>query len=428
MDLMESKAFDELKTISKLRWRLIPLVMLMYMISIMDRVNISFAALEMNRELGITPDVFGLIAGIFFLAYFFFEVPSNVLMHRFGARIWISRILISWGIVTIITAFADSVFHLEILRVLLGVCEAGFYPAMILYLTYWFPEKYFANTVSIFMCGQALTNIITGPISTFILDNVAWLGLPGWRWLFIIEGIPAVLLGIVALFIMIDRPEQSKFLDKEEKEWLLTTLAKEREVKSAIVPTNKWKVFLDIKVWHLSFSYLCYVITLYGLGLWMPQIIKALSSTLTNTSVGLISSIPYICGGIAMVLVARHSDKTMERRYHVALPIAIAFFSLIGLTLTHNLWLSVVLLCVSTAAIYCFVGTFWTLPTMFLTEASAAVGIAIINSVANLGGFIGPYVVGYLKTITQSDVFGMYFLATFALLATASVLFLKKRY
>lgn len=425
---MESKAFDELKTISKLRWRLIPLVMLMYMISIMDRVNISFAALEMNRELGITPDVFGLIAGIFFLAYFFFEVPSNVLMHRFGARIWISRILISWGIVTIITAFADSVFHLEILRVLLGVCEAGFYPAMILYLTYWFPEKYFANTVSIFMCGQALTNIITGPISTFILDNVAWLGLPGWRWLFIIEGIPAVLLGIVALFIMIDRPEQSKFLDKEEKEWLLTTLAKEREVKSAIVPTNKWKVFLDIKVWHLSFSYLCYVITLYGLGLWMPQIIKALSSTLTNTSVGLISSIPYICGGIAMVLVARHSDKTMERRYHVALPIAIAFFSLIGLTLTHNLWLSVVLLCVSTAAIYCFVGTFWTLPTMFLTEASAAVGIAIINSVANLGGFIGPYVVGYLKTITQSDVFGMYFLATFALLATASVLFLKKRY
>lgn len=299
---------------------------------------------------------------------------------------------------------------------------------MILYLTYWFPEKYFANTVSIFMCGQALTNIITGPISTFILDNVAWLGLPGWRWLFIIEGIPAVLLGIVALFIMIDRPEQSKFLDKEEKEWLLTTLAKEREVKSAIVPTNKWKVFLDIKVWHLSFSYLCYVITLYGLGLWMPQIIKALSSTLTNTSVGLISSIPYICGGIAMVLVARHSDKTMERRYHVALPIAIAFFSLIGLTLTHNLWLSVVLLCVSTAAIYCFVGTFWTLPTMFLTEASAAVGIAIINSVANLGGFIGPYVVGYLKTITQSDVFGMYFLVTFALLATASVLFLKKRY
>lgn len=401
--------------------------MIMYMVSIMDRVNISFAALEMNHELGITPDMFGFIAGIFFLAYFFFEVPSNVLMHRFGARLWISRILISWGLVTIITGFADTVWHLEILRVLLGVCEAGFYPAMILYLTFWFPEKYFASTVSVFMCGQALTNIITGPISTFIIDNVYWLGLAGWRWLFILEGIPAVLLGIIALCIMVDRPEQAKFLDPEEKQWLLDTLAKERDLKMSKKSVSKWQAFQDKKVWHLSFSYLCYVITLYGLGLWMPQIIKSLSSTLTNTGVGLISAIPYICGGIAMVLVARHSDKTMERRYHVGLPIGIAFFSLIALTMTSDLWISVVLLCVSTAAIYCFVGTFWTLPTMFLAEATAAVGIAIINSVANLGGFIGPYVVGYLKSATHSDVFGMYFLASFALLGMASVLLLKKR-
>ncbi len=424
---MISKTFDEKKTISKLRWKLIPLIMIMYMVSIMDRVNISFAALEMNHELGITPDMFGFIAGIFFLAYFFFEVPSNVLMHRFGARLWISRILISWGLVTIITGFADTVWHLEILRVLLGVCEAGFYPAMILYLTFWFPEKYFASTVSVFMCGQALTNIITGPISTFIIDNVYWLGLAGWRWLFILEGIPAVLLGIIALCIMVDRPEQAKFLDPEEKQWLLDTLAKERDLKMSKKSVSKWQAFQDKKVWHLSFSYLCYVITLYGLGLWMPQIIKSLSSTLTNTGVGLISAIPYICGGIAMVLVARHSDKTMERRYHVGLPIGIAFFSLIALTMTSDLWISVVLLCVSTAAIYCFVGTFWTLPTMFLAEATAAVGIAIINSVANLGGFIGPYVVGYLKSATHSDVFGMYFLASFALLGMASVLLLKKR-
>lgn len=333
---MESKTFDEKKTISKLRWHLIPLAMLMYMVSIMDRVNISFAALEMNQELGITPDMFGFIAGIFFLAYFFFEVPSNVLMHRFGARLWISRILISWGIVTIVTAFVDTVIHLEILRVFLGICEAGFYPAMILYLTFWFPEKYFASTVSVFMCGQALTNIITGPISTFIIDNIAWLGLSGWRWLFIIEGVPAVLLGIIALFVMLDRPEQAKFLEADEKKWLLDTLEKEREIKMSKSSPNKWKAFTDKKVWHLSFSYLCYVITLYGLGLWMPQIIKALSTTLTNTAVGLISAIPYICGGVAMVIVARHSDKTMERRYHVALPIAIAFFSLIAMTMTHG--------------------------------------------------------------------------------------------
>lgn len=418
---------DEKKTISKLRWKLIPLIMIMYMVSIMDRVNISFAALEMNHELGITPDMFGFIAGIFFLAYFFFEVPSNILMHRFGARLWISRILISWGLVTIVTGFVDTVWHLEILRVLLGICEAGFYPAMILYLTFWFPEKYFASTVSVFMCGQALTNIITGPISTFIIDNISWLNLAGWRWLFIIEGIPAVLLGIIALCVMVDRPEQAKFLESNEKEWLLKTLEKERNLKMQKKSTSKWQAFQDKKVWHLSFCYLCYVITLYGLGLWMPQIIKSLSNTLTNTGIGLISAIPYICGGVAMVLVARHSDKTMERRYHVGLPIGLAFFSLIALTMTSDLLLSIILLCISTAAIYCFVGTFWTLPTMFLAEATAAVGIAIINSVANLGGFIGPYVVGYLKSITNSDVFGMYFLASFALLGMASILLLRKR-
>lgn len=208
---------EQLRTVKKLRWHLLPLLMLMYMVSIMDRVNISFAALQMNQELGITPDAFGFIAGIFFIAYFFFEVPSNVLMQKFGARLWISRILISWGAVTIVTAAAHTVFQLELLRVLLGICEAGFYPAMILYLTYWIPEKYFAETVSIFMLGQAFTNIITGPISTLILDNITWLGLSGWRWLFIFEGTPAVLLGIVALIIMLDRPAQAKFLSDTEK-------------------------------------------------------------------------------------------------------------------------------------------------------------------------------------------------------------------
>ena len=417
---------EQLRTVKKLRWHLLPLLMLMYMVSIMDRVNISFAALQMNQELGITPDAFGFIAGIFFIAYFFFEVPSNVLMQKFGARLWISRILISWGAVTIVTAAAHTVFQLELLRVLLGICEAGFYPAMILYLTYWIPEKYFAETVSIFMLGQAFTNIITGPISTLILDNITWLGLSGWRWLFIFEGTPAVLLGIVALIIMLDRPAQAKFLSDTEKKWLIETLAEESERKAKRTPGNKWKVFKDKKVWHLSFSYLCYVITLYGLGLWMPQILKGLAQTLSNTSIGFISTLPYICGGAAMYLVAWHSDKVQERRLHVALPISIAFFSFIGLTLTNNLWISVVLLCISTAAIYCFVGTFWTLPTMILTEASAAIGVAIINSFANLGGFFGPFIVGYLRQISGSNVYGMYFLACFALLATISVLVLKK--
>ncbi|WP_425059531.1 Putative tartrate transporter [Sporomusa carbonis] len=424
---MQSTSFSEEKVISKLRWRLVPYLMLLYIVAMMDRVNIGFAALEMNKALGISASTFGFVAGIFFIAYFFFEVPSNILMHKIGARIWIARILISWGIVTVLTGYIQSATQLGILRVLLGIAEAGFYPCMILYLTFWFPSKYFASTVSLFMCGMALANIITGPISTWIMDNVQWLGMPGWRWLFILEGIPAVLLGFITLFVMVDRPEQAKFLTAEEKSWLVGQLKKEHDAKVNKAPANKWLVFKEFRVWHLSFCYLCYVIALYGLGLWMPQIIKAISQKLSNTNIGLLSTIPYMCGIIAMILVARHSDKTMERRYHVALPISLAFFGLIGLTMTTDLWVSMLLLCISTAAIYCFVGTFWSLPALFLTEAAAAVGIAIINSVGNLGGFFGPYIVGYLKDLTGSTTFSMYFLATFALLATVSVLAIKKK-
>lgn len=425
---MASTTVNVEKTISKLRWHLLPYLMLLYIMAMIDRVNIGFAALQMNQELGITPSMFGFIAGIFFIAYFFFEVPSNVIMHRVGARKWITRILISWGLVTVFTGFVHTSTQFAILRVLLGVAEAGFYPCIILYLTFWFPGKYFASAVSIFMCGMALANIITGPISTWIMENVTWLSLAGWRWLFIIEGAPAVLLGFLTYFTMIDRPEQAKFLDKDEKEWLLAELQKEREAKLAQVPANKWDVFKMGKVWHLSFCYLCYVIALYGLGLWMPQIIKGLSKALSITNIGLISTIPYFFAVIAMVLCARHSDSTGERRYHGSLPIAIAFFGLIGLTMTDDLYISMALICLSQIGIYCFVGTFWVFPNMYLTEATAAVGIAIINSTANLGGFIGPYVVGFLKDMSGgSTTLSMYFLASFAIMGTISVLALGNK-
>ncbi|TWH47325.1 MFS transporter [Sporomusa sp. KB1] len=417
----------EERAISKLRWKLLPYLMLLYIMAMIDRVNVGFAALQMNADLGISPSMFGFIAGIFFIAYFFFEVPSNVIMHRVGARIWITRILISWGLVTVFTGFVQNSTQFGILRVLLGVAEAGFYPCIILYLTFWFPGKYFASAVSIFMCGMALANIITGPISTWIMENVAWMGLAGWRWLFVIEGLPAVLLGFVTYFTMIDRPEQAKFLEKDEKEWLLAELKKEHEAKAAFVPANKWDVFKMGKVWHLSFCYLCYVIALYGLGLWMPQIIKGLSKALSLTNIGLISTIPYFFAVVAMVLVARHSDKTGERKFHGSLPISIAFFGLIGLTMTNDLWVSMALICISQMGIYCFVGTFWCFPNMYLTEATAAVGIAIINSTANLGGFIGPYVVGFLKELSGgSTTLSMYFLASFAVMGTISVLALGK--
>src|ERR1035437_5515969 len=302
----------------------------------LDRVNVGFAALQMNKELGISSSAFGMIAGIFFIAYFFFEVPSNVIMHKVGARKWITRILVSWGIVTILTGFVESVTQLSILRCLLGMCEAGFYPCIILYFTFWFPRKHLAKTMAGFVMGMAIANIICGPISAWIIDHVQWYGMSGWRWMFIMEGVPAVLFGVVNLFIMIDRPEQAKFITPEEKIWLTAELKREHEAKAAKLSISKWAVFGIGRVWHISFCYLCYVVALYGLGMWMPQILRALSKVLTNTEIGIISALPYICGITVMVLVARHSDKTGERRLHVALPIAVAFFALIGLIFTHG--------------------------------------------------------------------------------------------
>ena len=418
----------ENQLMSKIRWKLVPYVMMLYIVAMLDRVNIGFAALQMNKDLGIGASMFGMLAGIFFITYFFFEVPSNVIMHKVGARRWIARILISWGLVTVMLAWAQNVTHVAILRGLLGAAEAGFYPCIVLYFTFWFPTKHFAKTMSLFMCGMALANIIVGPISSWIMENVSWMGMAGWRWMFILEGLPAVILGIVTLFVMVDRPEQAKFLTDEEKAWLVAELEREHVAKQLKVKVaSKWEVFKNGRVWHLSFCYLCYVLALYGLGMWMPQILKGLAQAMSLSGIGLISTIPYICAIIAMVYVAKRSDATQERRYHTGLPMALAFFGLIALTMTNNLTVSMLLLCISQMGIYAFVGTFWSLPNMYLSEATAAVGIAIINSVGNLGGFFGPYMVGFLKDATGSTNAGMYFLATFAILCTIAVLAIPKK-
>lgn len=420
-------SFNEEKLINKLRWRIVPYIFLLYIIAMIDRVNIGFAALDMNKELGIDPSAFGMIAGIFFIAYFFFEVPSNVLMYKFGARLWIARILISWGVVTVLTAFVANVTHLTIARCLLGVAEAGFYPCMILYLTFWFPSRHLARTVSIFVCGMAVANIIAGPISTWIMDNVRWFDMAGWRWLFVLEGIPAIILGFITPFVMTNRPDDAKFLTTEEKNWLVNELQKEHQAKVGTVQISKWQAFREIRVWHLAVCDFCFVMGQYGLGLWMPQILRSLSQILTNTQIGLISTLPYICGAVVMILVARHSDKTMERRYHIALPLVAALIGLVALTYTNNIWLSLFWICISTAGIYSFIGCFWTLPAGFLSEGTAAVGIGIINSIANLGGFFGPYAVGFFKTSTGSNDSGMYFLAFAALVALILVLALPQK-
>ncbi len=419
---METTTFNENKLMSKVMWRIVPYIMFLYVIAMIDRVNLGFAALQMNKDLGISATAFGLLAGIFFIAYFFFEVPSNVIMHKIGARIWVARILITWGVVTIATGFVGTIMQMGIMRFLLGAAEAGFHPCMILYLTFWFPAKHLAKAVSLYICGMAIANILVGPISAWIIDNASWYGLTGWRWMFILEGLPAVVMGIVTLFVLKDRPEQAMFLTPGERAWLVAELKKEHEIKAAKLKVSKWAVFGNFRVWHISWIHICMVLAMYGLGMWMPQILRQLSKLLTNTQIGLISTLPYISGVIAMILVARHSDKTGERRWHVAIPIFISFLGLVALALTSNLWLSVFYLCVTMAGFYGFIGSFWTLPHMFLSEGTAAVGIAIISSVGNLGGFFGPYFVGFLKDVTGSTNAGMYVLASFAVLCSVAVL------
>ncbi|WP_434510719.1 MFS transporter [Desulfitobacterium sp. AusDCA] len=420
---------EEKRIISKIAWKLIPYIVFLYIISMIDRVNIGFAALTMNKELGIDPATYGLIAGIFFLSYFIFEVPSNVAMHQFGARKWIARILITWGIIVVAEGFVKNATQLIILRTLLGAAEAGFYPAMLLYLTYWFPDKYQGRAVALFMLGSVTANMIGGPISGLIMDKVVLFGMSGWRWAFILEGIPAIIFGILTFFILVDRPNQADFLSNDEKDWLIGELDRElkEKHKKALYNASHWVVLKNPCVWHMSISYLFYNTGVYALFLWMPQVITEFSKILSPTQVGFFSAIPYLCTAFVMTAIAHHSDKTNERRLHVALPILVGFVSLIALTKVSSLTMSISLLSVGLAFTMSFVGSFWTIPNLTLSAAHAAVGLAMINSVGNLGGFIGPYIVGWIKSLTGSAIPGMYFLALMCLCASISILIIPKR-
>jgi MFS transporter, ACS family, tartrate transporter len=424
----KSEAFSiEASATRKVKNHIIPWIIVLYIVAFLDRVNTGYAALTMNKALGITADAFGLVAGIFFIGYFIFEVPSNMLLHKVGARIWIARILISWGIVAMLTAIAENVTHLYIFRFLLGAAEAGFFPGIILYITFWFRGKDQARAVALFMTALALSNIIGAPLSGLILDHVHWGGFASWRWLYVLEGVPAVICGILTFYLLPDRPNDAKWLTEKEKSWLNGELEKERKAKMGKHALTLGQVFKNGRVWLLSMIYLCIVIGLYGIGFWMPQIIKALSSVFSNTTVGFLTMIPYIVGAVAMIWIGRRSDRTMERRWHAALPPLLAAVGMVLLGQTSSPVWSIILLSIVTAGIYSFFGPFWALPGLFLTEASAAVGIAIINSVGNLGGFIGPYLIGDVKKATGSVYGGLVVLAVFLVLGTVLILAMKKQ-
>src|SRR6266849_2318772 len=360
------------KTIQKVRLRILPFVFLLLVVALLDRVNIGFAALTMNRELAITSQQFGLVFGIFFFGYFFFEIPSNLLLHKIGARVWIARILISWGVVAMLTGVVHTVHQLYIVRFLLGLAEAGYFPGMALYLTYWFPQREQARALALLIAAIPVTTILGAPVSGLILDHVHWLGVSSWRWLLILEGMPAVVCGVLTYFLLPSRPAEAKFLARDEKDWIIAQLAREHEKKLVEHQISVGQTFTHLRVWHLAWIQFTFLIGLYSLSFWMPLVIKSLSSHYSNTVVGFLAVLPQLAGLAAMVLVSRSSDRHLERRYHAAIAALAGGMGWLLLGTTASPVVSMLLLSLVAAGAYSISGPFWSLPGEFLTGYAAA--------------------------------------------------------
>ena len=405
--------------------RIIPFIFVLYIITFLDRVNISYAALTMTKDLHFTAAVFGFGAGIFFIGYFVLEIPVTVWMQKWSARKWVARIMIGWGIVSVLTAFTNTENQFYALRFALGLGEAGFFPGIILYISHWFTGREKAVAYSMFMAAVPISQIIGAPLSTHIL-SVDWLDMQGWRWLFILEGLPSIILGLVAFWYLTDKPGQAKWLSTEEKKWFESKMISENKIKNTTYGFSWKRAIMERDVILLVLVYFFWIIGFYGLGFFLPTIIDGIGHQ-SVTSVGYLVAIPYVAAFFGLILVGRSSDKKNERRLH-------AFFSLVvgavGLGLSimvyPNLVLSLIMFTIATVGIYSAFGPFWSLPTIFLTETSAAVSIGLINSIGNLGGFIGPFIVGSLKTSTDSYSYGSIFLVASLLVAAFLVLALRK--
>lgn len=415
----------EKTTMRKVFWRIVPYTFILYVISYLDRANLGYAALQMNKDLALSAEAFGFAGGIFFIGYFLFEVPSNVALQKYGSRIWISRILLTWGAVAVLTGFVQEAWQLYTLRFLLGVAEAGFFPGIIIYLTYWFRAREQATTVAFFTAAIPVSYLMGAPLSTWIMDNVSGFGLAGWRWMLILEGLPAVAAGIFNYFYMTDRPEKAKWLTDEERNWLVTELEADHTKRRHVQHLGLWQAISNPKVLFLSAIYFIYQVGNLGIGLWMPQIIQGLGQDLTHFQIGLVAMVPYALATVAMVLWSKNSDRTGERQKHSAVPLLIGGVALAATGLTRDPYVAIGLISVALAGIYAFKSPFWSLPGLFLTRATAAVSIAAINSIGNLGGFVGPYAMGYAKTATGSPLGGLMFLAVLLIISFFMTWFMR---
>lgn len=409
----------------KVRWRLIPFLFLLYIVAYLDRVNVGFAAIDMNRDLGFSAAVYGFGSGIFFVSYTLFEVPSNLILARVGVRLWIARIMFTWGIFATAMMFVNNATTFYTLRFLLGVAEAGFFPGIILYLTHWFPARERARAVGLFMTATAMAGVIGAPISSALLQLHGLGGLHGWQWLFLVEGLPAVLLAPVVLTFMAELPSEASWLTADERDWLSREMAAER-AQTEHAHTTLRQALLSPRLWIVSLPYFFIVIAFYGVSFWLPQILQT-SSGYSSAMVVLLSSIPYVAAAVGMVFFGISSDRTGERRWHVAGPCLIgALGFVLAVIVPATPVFALATLSIAAFGIWGTLGPYWTLPTAFLRGTAAAGGIALVNSVGNLGGFFGPMLVGRIHDATGGFTAGLLALAGFLVLAAVVTLRLQQ--
>ena len=404
--------------------RLLPFLFLLYILSFLDRVNVGFAALEMNRDLGFGPTVYGWGAGIFFLGYGLFEVPSNLVLYRTGARIWIARIMVTWGLAACAMMLVRTPFSFYLLRFLLGVAEAGFFPGIIFYLTHWYPARERARAYSWFLAAIPVSGIVGGPLSGSLLGLDGRLGLQGWQWLFLMEGLPTVVVGLLVLVLLPDRPRDARWLAPAEKAWLEGTLEAERGAVAEHGASFR-RALVNPRVWLLGTVYFLVIVGLYAFALWLPQLVKA-SGHFTNFQVGLVTVVPYLVAVVGMVLVGASSDRTGERYLHLVVPVLVGAAGLVAVGFVRAPVPLVAALSVAAFGVLAWIGPFWALPTAFLKGEAGAGGIALINSMGALGGFVGPLLLGLVKDRTGSFTWGLSIVAAACVAAAGIVVALRR--
>ncbi|MDY0746936.1 MFS transporter [Paucibacter sp. R3-3] len=414
----------EKRTLRRITWRIVPFIMLLYFVAYIDRVNIGFASLTMKTDLGFTASMLGFGAGIFFWGYFLFEVPSNVVLHKVGARLWIARVMVTWGVISAAMALVKGPTSFYVIRFLLGAAEAGFFPGIILYLSYWFPAQHRAGVTAFFMAAAPISTALGSPVSAALLELDGIMGMHGWQWLFVLEAVPALVLGVVVFFYMTDRPEQATWLKDDERAWLVKTMNAENARKAGTSQHSLFSGLANPKVLALSLVYFGTSAGLYTLGIWAPQIIKQLG--VSSMTVGLLNAVPPSISVVAMIWWSRRSDRSGERTWHVVLPCVAAAVGLAIATESTSMFGLIAALTLVNIGISCAKPPLWSMPTTFLSGAAAATGIATINSIGNLGGFFGPAMIGWIKDSTGSFSGGLYFVAGLLVLSAVLTLILSR--